>query len=314
MTDTLARPPVGFERVLAKRALLCALGPLAGLRATGNVTATATGADVTLPAFTYGVPMIGGKAVIARMVKVLPSGKDAGGNPLGWTVTSGGLDVPVRSVCGGPSGNLPAGTVIVWQPLPDGLAARGVVAAGDIAGGLAQPGPGRCARVVAFETLGADPGKAMWEAPGTDLPAIIVARTGSTPTGDATVNSTLRVHTFQLYVVSATYAGNDERAEEGELLLDAIESTLDGLADVEGDIFSGMPCELGSEQRERPRNPNLHVWSIEASVAYALNRIDVRLSDGVSWQPWATTRIEEVVLAAAPLEVKDVVDITAEQT
>ncbi len=57
MTDTLARPPVGFERVLAKRALLSALGPLAGLRAEGNVTATATGAPVVLPAFTYGVPV-----------------------------------------------------------------------------------------------------------------------------------------------------------------------------------------------------------------------------------------------------------------
>lgn len=303
MTDTLARPPVGFERVLAKRALLSALGPLAGLRAEGNVTATATGAPVVLPAFTYGVPVIGGKATIARMVKTTAA----------TTVTSAGVDVPVRAVCGGPSGNLPAGTVIVWQPLPTGIAARGAVAAGGTTGGLAQPGPGRCARVVAFETLGADPAKAFWEMPGEGLPAIVIARTGSTPTGDATVNSTRRVHSFQLYVASATYAGNDERAEEGELLLDAIESTLDGLADVEGEIFSGPPCELGPEVRERPRNPNLHVWSIEAFVSYSLNRIDVRLTDGVSWQPWETTRIEIPVLAEAPLADKDVVDITAEQ-
>ncbi len=304
MTDTLARPPVGFERVLAKRALLCALGPLAGLRAEGNVTATATGAPVVLPAHTYGVPVIGGKATIARMVKTTAA----------VTVTSSGTAVPVRAVCGGASGNLPAGTVIVWQPLPTGIAARGAVAAGGIAGGESQPGPGRCARVVAFETLGADAAKAIWEAPGADLPAIIVARTGSTVREAGTVASTIRQHTFQVYVASANYSGNDERAEEGELLLDAIESTLDGLEDVEGDVFTGPPCELGAEQRERPRSPNVHVWSIEVSVYYALKRIDVRLTNGVSWQPWATTQIQEVEPAAAPLDEKVVVDITADET
>lgn len=302
MTDTLARPPVGFERVLAKRALLCALGPLAGLRAEGNVTATATGAPVVLPAFTYGVPVIGGKALLSRMVKTTAA----------VTVTSAGTDVPVRAVCGGSSGNLPADTPIVWQPLPTGIAARGAVAAGGIAGGVSQPGPGRCARVVAFETLGSA-ASAIWEAPGEGLPMIVVARTGSTVREVATVASELRAHTFTLLVVSSNYGGNDERAEEGELLLDAIESTLAGLEDVEGDVFSGPPCELGADTRERPRNANVHVWSLEATVYYALQRVDVRLSDGVSWQPWATTQIQEVEPAAAPLDEKVVVDITAEQ-
>jgi len=312
VTDTLARPPVGFERVIAKRALLSALGPLAGLRAEGEVIATATGGDVTLPAFTYGVPIIDGKAVYARMLKVLPSGEGPQRQPLGWTVTSGGTAVAARSVCGGPSGNLPAGTPILWQPLPTGLAARGTVATGGITGGLAQPGPGRCARVVAFETLGSA-ASAIWEAPGEGLPMIVVARTGSTVREVATVASELRAHTFTLLVVSSNYGGNDERAEEGELLLDAIESTLDGLEDVEGDVFSGPPCELGADTRERPRNANVHVWSLEATVYYALKRVDVRLSDGVSWQPWATTQIQEVEPAAAPLADKGVVDITAEQ-
>lgn len=313
MADTLARPPVGFERVLAKRALLSALGPLAGLRAEGDVIATATGGDVTLPAFTYGVPVIDGKAVYARMVKVLPSGEGPRRQPLGWTVTSGGTAVSVRSVCGGPSGNLPAGTPILWQPLPTGLAARGTVAAGGVTGGLAQPGPGRCARVVAFETLGATAAQSVWEAPGEGLPAIVVARTGSTSREAGTVATTLRAHTFQIFVLSANYSGNDERAEEGELLLDAIESTLEGLEDVEGEFCSGPPCELGGEIRERPRSPNIHVWSIEATLYYALKRIDVRLSDGVSWQPWATTQIQVAEAATETLDAKVVLDVAAEQ-
>jgi hypothetical protein len=138
--------------------------------------------------------------------------------------------------------------------------------------------------VVAFETLGSA-ASAIWEAPGEGLPMICVARTGSTVRETATVASELRAHTFAIFVVSANYAGNDERAEEGELLLDAIESTLDGLEDVEGDVFSGPPCELGPDTRERPRNANVHVWSLEATVYYALQRVDVRLTDGVSWQP-----------------------------
>lgn len=322
MADTLARPPVAFERVLAKRALLSALGPLAGLRAEGNVTATAIGAPVVLPAFSYGIPIIGGKALTDRMVKVLPVLDDNGhilldenDKPVGHTITSGGTAVPVRAAQGGPSGNLPEGTPIIWQPLPSGLALRGAVAAGGIAGGIAQDGPGRCKRVVAFETLGADPAKAFWEAPGEGLPAIIIARTGSTPIDSAsTVASTLRQHTFQIYVSCSTLAGNDERAEEGELLLDAIESTLDGLEDVEGEVFSGPPCELGSDQRERPRSPNLHVWSIEARLFYALKRVDVRLSDGVSWQPWATTLIEVAAPATETQDAHVVVSVTADET
>ena len=89
---------------------------------------------------------------------------------------------------------------------------------------------------------------------------------------------------------------------------------LDGLADVEGDVFSGPPCELGAEGRFPPPGPNIHVWMIEARVSYALERVDVRLTDGVSWQPWATTQIQEVEPAASPLAEKVVVDITADET
>lgn len=321
VTDALVRSPVAFERILAKRALLSALGPLAGLRAEGNVTATAMGAPVELPAFTYGIPIIGGKALVSRMFKVLPVGEDAKRRPTGPTITSAGTPVAVRSVCGGPSGNLPAGTSIFWQPVFAGIDPRAVVASGGLTAGAwfgdapSYPAPpGRCKRVVLFELLGADPGKAFWEAPSEGLPAIIIARTGSTVDERAsTVASQLRRHTFRIYVMTANQAGDDERAEEAELLLDAIESTLDGLEDVEGEVFSGPPCECDAETRERPRSPNLHVWSIEAHLYYALRRIDVRLSDGVSWQPWDVTRaqIGEPATGSAPSVI--VTDVTTGQ-
>ena len=123
MADTLARPPVAFERILAKRALLSALGPLAGLRAEGTVTATAIGGDVVLPPFTYGIPIIGGKAVLARAVKVLPSGTDARGQPLGHTITSAGVDVPVRE---GSFLRFDPGTTRVPVAGPDGMTMIGI--------------------------------------------------------------------------------------------------------------------------------------------------------------------------------------------
>lgn len=307
----------GWERILGKRALLSALGPLAGTRATGNVTATATGANVELHPFTYGVPIIDRKAITARMVKTVPT-YDAEGDPQPFTVTSGGTAIPVRSVCGGPSGNLPAGTPIIWQPAPTGMLARGAVTAGGITGGVASTGPGSCARVVAFEGLGQDDARRIWEVGGEGLPAIVVSRAGSRAAGGSargTVRSLQRAHSFTIHVFSAHYSGDDERAEEGELLLDRIEQTLQGLEDVDGDVFSGPGVDLGPEARVS-RSPNVHVWVMEATVYYALPAIDARASngpgDGVSWAPWETTRIEVAAPAAAPLEARSVVDVTVE--
>jgi hypothetical protein len=303
--------PAGFERILGKRAILSALGPLAGVRATGDVTATASGADVVLPPFTYGVPIIGGQAVYARMVKTLPTNAITE-EPEGTTVTSSGTAVAVRAVCGGPSGNLLAGTPIIWQPLPSGIVARGEVAAGGITGGVASSGAGSCARVVAFEGLGADAARALWEAQGEGFPAVVVSRMGSRPSQWSTARSQRRAHGFQIGVFSAHYAGNDERSEEGEHLLDEIGKILEGLEDVDGEIFSGPGCELGVEQRIQ-RSPNAHVWMIEATIHYGIPATDARLTDGVSWQAWETTQIQSAEPATDTQDPVVLADTTHEQ-
>jgi hypothetical protein len=278
--------PAGFERILGKRAILSALGPLAGVRATGDVTATASGADVVLPPFTYGVPIIGGQAVYARMVKTLPTNAITE-EPEGTTVTSSGTAVAVRAVCGGPSGNLLAGTPIIWQPLPSGIVARGEVAAGGITGGVASSGAGSCARVVAFEGLGADAARALWEAQGEGFPAVVVSRMGSRPSQWSTARSQRRAHGFQIGVFSAHYAGN-------------------------GEIFSGPGCELGVEQRIQ-RSPNAHVWMIEATIHYGIPATDARLTDGVSWQAWETTQIQSAEPATDTQDPVVLADTTHEQ-
>lgn len=300
-----------YERTLAKRALLTALGPLAGERATGQVIATATGAPVVMPPFTYGIPIIDGAAVYARMVRV-QSITPVNVEPEGPEITNAGLAVEARSVCGGSAGNLPEGTPILWQPLPGGIEAYGVVGPGGITGGIDTPGPGRCARVVAFDTLpSGEPMQRFWEARGEGFPAIAIARVGSVPQEARTVASVERAHTFRIYVVCTNYESNDERQGEAELLLDAIEGTLEGLADVEGEVF-GSPIETGAERAEG-RSPSSHVFSIDCTVDYALVREDVRLTDGVSWQPWLTTRIQTTEPATGTQDPVVLVDTTHEQ-
>lgn len=300
-----------WERILSKRSLLTALGPLAGTRATGSVIATATGADVVLPPFTYGIPLIGNRAVYARMFRTVPS-TPITNEPEGTLVTSAGTAVPVRAVCGGAAGNLPAGTKILWQPTPAGIEPRGEVGPAGLTGGAATPGPGRCARVVALDMLGREEAtRTLWQAQGEGFPAIVVSRVGSQREALRSVASAQRAHTFRIFVISTNYESADERQGEAELLLDEIEATLQGLADVEGELFSGPPCELGQEMA-MAFAPSSHVFAIDAVVHYSLGRVDVRLSDGVSWAPWETTRERFAEPAAGAQDPVTLTDVTIE--
>lgn len=302
---------ITYDRLLTKRSLLTALGHLAGTRATGGVIATATGADVELPPFTYGIPIIGARAVASRMFRTLSSAP-APQAPAGTTVTSAGTAVPVRAVCGGESGILEPGTKVLWQPLPNGIEPIGEVGPGGLTGGVSTPGPGRCARVVALDMLAKeDAVTRIWQAQGSGFPAIVIARIGSTAEAFRSVASKQRAHTFRIFVVSTNYESVDERQGEGELLLDAIEERLQGLADVDGEIFSDPPCELGAEQWMN-FSASSHVVAIDAICHYSLKRQDPRVTDGVSWQPWETTRIEVAEPATDELEARTVVDVTAE--
>lgn len=307
-----------WQRIWTKRALLSALGPLAGPRATGNVIATATGADTVLLAGTYGIPVIDGKAVYARMLKVLPNGygpdADKRSVPQPWPVTAAGSLVAVRAVSGGAAGNLPLGTRILWQPYDTDVEAEGQVDPDGVTGGVNVSGPGTCARVIPFEAIGrGDVVKAFWEARGEGFPAVCVARIGSDVTELVTVHSALRMHRFRVYVVSARLDGDDERVEELELLLDAIEEILQGLADVDGYPFSGPPTETANEVREASA-PTAHVFSMEVRINYALPREDVRETDGRSWKPWATTRIRVAVPETETQASRTLVDVKAEET
>lgn len=291
----------GFERILGKRALLSALGSLAGVRAEGRVLVTAPGSDIVLPAFTYAVPVINGAAIYSRMVKTFAD----------TTVTAAGVGVRARAVCGGPSGNLPLGTKMILQPCPVGVTAIGEVSQA-FEGGVASTGPGSCARVVAYDALGREEARrGVWEAQGEGFPAIVIARMGSNPEGLATTRASRREHHFKIMVFSAHYSGNDERSEEGEHLLDEIEKRLEGLEDFEGEEFSGPGVELGVEAREQG-GPNAHVWSIDCVIHYSLPAVDLRLTDGVSWQPWETTRLQIAAPEEGAQDAKTVVDVTVE--
>lgn len=306
-----------WQRVLTKRAILCVLGDLAGPRASGDVIVTAAAGDTFIAPGTYGIPVIDSKAVYARMLRVLPNGWAPGPDgrqaPQPWPVTAAGSPVAVRAVSGGLAGNLPAGTPILWQPYDADLEPRGEVAAGGITGGLDVDGPGTCRRVIAFEAVGRDDAVSkFWQAKGEGFPAICVARVGSDVDEIVKVNEALRTHRFRIYIVSSRLDGDDERVEQLELLLDSIEKRLQGLADYEGEVFSGPPCETGAEAREASA-PTATIFSLEARIHYGLPRDDVRENDGRSWKPWETNRVRVAARETQSQASRTLVDVTAQQ-
>ena len=75
------------------------LSPMTGTIATGNLTVTATGADVVLPKNSYAIPIIPGAAPNAQLSPhvLLKTTEET-------TVTAAGVAVPVKTVFGGIGG------------------------------------------------------------------------------------------------------------------------------------------------------------------------------------------------------------------
>ena len=306
-----------WDLVLIERALLAALGPLAGSRAEGNVIVTATGADVTLPPFTYGIPVIGGKPIYSKMFRVVPS------TPInvrseGWTIDNGGTSVPVRAVCGGTEGNVPeiiSGEPVrfLLQPPIAGLLPYGTIGPGGLTGGVREEGPGFCKRVVLLDSLPqGEATKNIWEAQGEGFPALVLSYLRGSTEQAVSVASERIAEQLRIHIISANYAGDDERSIESKLLISAVRDILTGLADFEGEVFAGPPCEMGAATR-LPFAPSAHVFAIDVTVSYVPERTDTRLGDGVSWQPWQTTRIQIAEAATETQAAKVIEDVMAVQ-
>ena len=189
-----------------QRAIMATLVPLQGTRATGNLTAVATLADVVIPAWSIAVPIIASAAGNAQL---------AYGHPVmttdDVTVTSGGATVPIMSLLAGTRQNLPKDTEVRWDPPIAGLELTSTVAAA-MTGGAYTTGQGTIKEIAAYESFDS-PQKAqdVFLAKVGLAPAVVVAWSSSGSEKRRGVGQWSREDLWELYVVVTNGAGSEKR-------------------------------------------------------------------------------------------------------
>ena len=297
----------------AARAVFGLLQPGTGERATGSVTATATGADLSLPRNSYLLPVVDGALRHELAFKVGP-GPNADES---WTVTAGGTAVSILSNLGGPRHNLPAATVFRWDPPIPGLEATATSAAGTT--GATET---LIRQIALYEQLdSADPQRSFFEGSFGRYPAGMLVWEGSDPIEGRTVGQNQGAtrkgrgrrafrETFALYLATGRVAGDSERRAEG---LDCLETATQLLTDRarnndgEQVSYQGALEVLG---RQRViRGPRLYVYSIRFRLVRIYVAVDFR-----TFGPLEKFHYRHSLEADPPLAESDLVDLIEPNT
>ncbi len=286
--------------------ILAAITPIAGVSATGVVTATSTGGNVTVPARLLGYPVpvsASGNAELDPTKAVRVSAETV--------VDADGASVPVESVWGSQAHNLAAGTVIRWQAPPAGLSPTAVVAAP----GLAGSSRGTIKRAVIYEGIG--PGtsaKDLWLAKAggvADYPSLVLSWESSQDYEVAGQGRALRADVWTMVVVVQRVSSADARALEGLNLLDDLEEALVGATtEPLGSLSHPALAILGRDR----------VTVTDGAFIYSLRFAThggVRRRESRTFSPWEATRMQHVSEAGVELPVPgadpvEIVDQTVE--
>lgn len=230
----------------AARAIMTLLSPMTGTVATGDITVTATGADVVLEKNCYGIPIIPGVGASGQLSPhVLLKTTE------GTTVTAAGVDVPVKAVLGGVAANLDAGTEVRWSPAIDGIDAVSVVAAGGLTGGLAPTGYGGVKQIRFYEQIGPAQAQAdMFRAQLGAWPAIALIWSSTEPDDRRGTHRRTYRENWLLVVISSRTDSDDERRAEGLFILEEARELLTNRQQADGFSFSSPSgLELGRADR-----------------------------------------------------------------
>lgn len=312
------------------RALLSTVAPASGTRATGSILAVASGASpVTLPANTYLVPVLegegGGKQTDEGLLL------KTGLNPAtelpfqqggAWTVPgSGSLAVSVRSMLGGARHNLPAGTVLRWDPPVPGLTATAVVQAGGLAGGVDPSTPGGFLSAAWFPALGPQAFQDLFAAGLGRMPALLLSWVASDPVepvvagtrqGSTRARRDRRVfrETFVGYAIGSHQQSAGRRQAEGfELMHWLTDLWTDRMRNDDGEQVSFAAGGVNIlSRRQLHKDPRFYVYEIAFSTQVIYSRTDTR-----AFGPWDKTRIvqqTESVAGPPPLPPLSIPDLT----
>jgi hypothetical protein len=261
-----------------RRGIISALAPLVGTVATGSVLArSSSGAGaITIPKHCFLVPIPESAAGRVEISHDLPIRVTAA-----TEIGEGGAAVPVASICGGPRNNFAAGTRMRWDPVLTGVEPEVVVTGGDMSGGAAATeGPGIVREIRAFETLESlEAARDMFAGEVGQLPAIVVAYSGTSEVEPLGEDVVLEAHRWRLYVVTRWGSNAIDTGNEALDILGAVRGLLIRRTSSRGMVFSSPPSSVAHVTRVRI-TPTVFLWALDLVTYAGAKRTDFRPAEG----------------------------------
>lgn len=297
------------------RALFATIAPATGVRGTGLVTVTARGPDgggpITLPRNSYLVPVLGGNLRPDMLYKTSDD----------WAVLAGTTEagVPIKSNIGGTRHNLPAGTVLRFDPPVDDFNPT-VTLDADM---WDASDAGALIRSAGFyEDLDlANPTDDLFAARVGDRGVMLIwsrsepaeGALGGMRQGSNRATRAARFwrEHFVLYVVVSRLTGDSHRRQDGHLIVQAITRLLtDRHQNDDGEQLSTVGAGVEITERARlGRRANHYIYGIQLRVNQTL---EATIS-GRAFAPWLRTHYEGTLPGRQdpePIQDLEVVDAT----
>jgi hypothetical protein len=298
------------------RALFATIAPATGVRGTGAMTVTAPDNPdpIALPRNTYLVPVVGGNERTDLLYKttedwVIPSVRDGATEP----------GVPITSNIGGARHNLPAGTVLRFDPPVDGIHPTATLDADMTDASDA----GALIRSAGFyEDLDlANPSDDLFAARVGDRGVMLIwsrsepaeGALGGMRQGSNRATRAARFwrEHFVLYVVVSRLTGDTRRRQDGHLIVQAITRLLtDRHQNDDGEQLSTVGSGVEITERARlGRRANHYIYGVQLRVNQTL---EATIS-GRTFAPWLRTHYEGTLPGREdpePIQDLEVVDVT----
>jgi hypothetical protein len=283
------------------RALLAALTPITGDRASGEVLVTAGPAELVIPKNTYLLPVVGGQLRDDLPFKTTET----------VTVEADSSQLlPITSNIGGARHNLGDGTVFRFRPRLPGLLLDEALADGPMTGGTDTDALIRAA--VVFEDIEeAGPSKDIFASKISDSPAVVLAWSFSDPVDGASAGLGTKStragrgkqfwrENFVMYVRAGHLGSDHERRREGQVVAQAITALLtDRKVNLDGEVLATVGAGVEITQRVKlGRSQTYYLYGMRLRATQTIERADER-----TFARWLTSRIEG---AAEELPLVDV--------
>lgn len=299
------------------RGIMCALSVLQGQTATGSLLVHSTAATGSVPAHSYGVPIVDGALAEDALIRVDKNPSQSDG---AWPVTDAGVEVTVSAAQGGTRGNLSAGTEILWDPPLEGIELKSATTLG-LSGGSWLDTFGALRQSKEYRQLDRDTAQSLFRAQAVDTPAAVLAWVAATPVSGSVSASYGRTqdragrdvrlfkNEWALFLVTTRMADMAIRLREGATLRDDVLEVLTETEGVRGQVISSPQGIEVLEAREFATTPTSFVDLVRFTTGYGLVRRDSR-----TFNDWLTTRYKSTYAAGTHPNPIDVPDITIPMT